>query len=93
MGDDLHHFIILHVVLDSVPKKQQWFPQTTLRPSQRKHAEAEPLFRRAIQIREKKLGDDHHHLATTLNHLALLLNAQVRVGIYSPYHMACGTWA
>jgi len=33
--------------------------------------EAEKLYRRALMIREEKLGADHPHVATTLNNLGL----------------------
>ena len=36
-------------------------------------AVAEPLFRRALGIREKALGPDHQHTAQALNNLALVL--------------------
>ena len=45
---------------------------------QGKYDEAEPLFRRAIDIGEKTLGPEHPNLATGLNNLARLLRAQVR---------------
>ena len=39
-------------------------------------ADAEPLHRRALAIREKALGAEHLDLATSLNNLALLYRAQ-----------------
>jgi tetratricopeptide (TPR) repeat protein len=36
------------------------------------YADAEPLFRRLLAIREKSLGPDHPDVATTLNDLAEL---------------------
>ena len=41
--------------------------------AQGKYAEAEPLFRRAIEIDEKTLGKDHPDVATRYNNLAFLL--------------------
>ena len=38
--------------------------------------EAEPLYRRAIEIDEKTLGKDHPNVATNYNNLALLLQDQ-----------------
>ena len=38
-----------------------------------RYEEAEPLYRRAIEIGEKVLGAEHPDLATRLNNLALLL--------------------
>ena len=40
------------------------------------YPEAEPLFRRALEIRKAQLGDDHPSVATSLNNLAKLLQAQ-----------------
>ena len=37
------------------------------------YAEAQPLFERALAIREKKLGPEHTRTASSLNNLALLL--------------------
>jgi tetratricopeptide (TPR) repeat protein len=41
-----------------------------------RYIEAEPLYRRAIEIGEKVLGKDHRDVATGYNNLALLLQAQ-----------------
>jgi CHAT domain-containing protein/tetratricopeptide (TPR) repeat protein len=41
-----------------------------------KYAEARPHFRRALAIREKALGPDHPDVATSLNNLAMLLQAK-----------------
>jgi tetratricopeptide (TPR) repeat protein len=38
-----------------------------------RRAEAEPLFRRALAIREKSLGPDHPSVANSLTNLANLL--------------------
>ena len=40
--------------------------------SQRKYAEAEPLFKRSLAIREKALGPEHPDVARSLNYLAKL---------------------
>ena len=37
-----------------------------------RYAEAEPLYRRSLEVREKRLGPDHPHVATSLNDLASL---------------------
>ena len=42
------------------------------------YAEAEPLFLRALAIREKTLGSSHPDLATSLNNMAELYKAQSR---------------
>ena len=39
---------------------------------------AEPLFKRALKIREEALGPDHPLVATTLNNLAALYRATGR---------------
>ena len=43
-----------------------------------RYAEAEPLFRRALAIREKTLDEDHTVTATSLNDLGVLLRLQGR---------------
>ena len=43
---------------------------------QGKYEEAEPLYQRALTIREKALGPEHPDTASTLNNLALLYNNQ-----------------
>ena len=45
---------------------------------QGKYAEAESLYERCQAIREKVLGPEHPHLATTLHNRAGLWQAQVR---------------
>ncbi|NDY74971.1 tetratricopeptide repeat protein, partial [Desulfobacter hydrogenophilus] len=44
--------------------------------SQGKYEEAEPLYQRALKIRETVLGPDHPSVATTLNNLAGLYESQ-----------------
>ncbi len=41
-----------------------------------RYAEAEPLYRRALEIREEQLGPEHPSVAMSLNNLASLLDAQ-----------------
>ena len=43
------------------------------------YAEAEPLFRRSLEIREKRSGADHPDYATSLNNLAGLYQDHGRV--------------
>ena len=43
------------------------------------YAKAEPLYKRALSIREKALGPDHPSVATGLNNLALLYRATGRM--------------
>ncbi len=40
--------------------------------AQGRYAEAEPLHKRALAIREKALGPDHPSVATSFNNLAAL---------------------
>ncbi len=44
---------------------------------QGRYAEAEPLYKRALAIKEKVLGPEHPEVATSLNNLGLLLNYSV----------------
>ena len=46
--------------------------------TQGNYAKAEPLYNRALSIKEKALGPDHPSVATTLNNLALLYRATDR---------------
>lgn len=48
------------------------------------HAEAEPLYRRALAIDEKSFGPDHPEVATDLNNLAGLLRATNRLAAAEP---------
>ncbi len=41
-----------------------------------KYDEAEPLYRRALAVREKALGPQHPDTAGSINNLALLLKSQ-----------------
>ena len=54
--------------------------------AQGKYAEAEPLHKRALQIREKALGPAHPNVATSLNNLALLYDAQGKYAEAEPLH-------
>jgi tetratricopeptide (TPR) repeat protein len=45
---------------------------------QGKHAEAEPLFQRALAIQEKALGPDHPDVAKVLGNYARLLREMKR---------------
>jgi len=42
--------------------------------------QAEPLYTQALEMRQRRLGDDHPHVAASLNNLAnaLLLSGAVR---------------
>jgi tetratricopeptide (TPR) repeat protein len=44
--------------------------------SQGRYAEAEPLYKRSLVIKENSLGKDHPSVATTLNNLAALYYKQ-----------------
>ena len=43
-----------------------------------RYADAEPLYKRALAIREEELGPDHPDVAQSLNDLAALYSAQGR---------------
>jgi Tfp pilus assembly protein PilF len=51
-----------------------------------RYAEAEPLYQRALAIREKALGADHPDTATSLNNLATLYYHQGRSGEAEPLY-------
>ena len=46
--------------------------------AERRHDEAEPLYRQALEISEKTIGTEHPDYATNLNNLALLLGVMGR---------------
>ena len=47
-------------------------------------AEAEPLFREALEIWRKALPDGHPNIAITLNNLAMLLQVQNKLAEAEP---------
>jgi tetratricopeptide (TPR) repeat protein len=51
---------------------------------QGRYGEAEPLYRRSLQIHEQQLGADHPTTATSLNNLAALYDSQGRYGAAEP---------
>ncbi len=53
---------------------------------QGRYAEAEPLHKRALAIREKALGPEHPDVAQSLNNLALLYPAQGKYAEAEPLH-------
>jgi tetratricopeptide (TPR) repeat protein len=55
-----------------------------LRYSQGRYADAEPLYKRSLAIREKTLGPDHEDVATSLNNLAELYRSQERYADAEP---------
>jgi tetratricopeptide (TPR) repeat protein len=56
-------------------------------------SEAEPMYRRGLDIREKSLGKDHPNVATSLNCLALLYYAQGKyTGAEPIYRRALGIY-
>jgi tetratricopeptide (TPR) repeat protein len=50
------------------------------------YAQAEPLYQRALAIREKALGPEHPYTASSLNNLALLLHDQGKVEEAEPLY-------
>ena len=51
-----------------------------------RYADAEPLYKRALAIREKALGPDHPAVAQLLNNLADLYTAQGRYADAEPLY-------
>ncbi len=51
-----------------------------------RYAEAEPMYRRALEINESQFGVDHPSVATSLNNLAELLRAQGKYAEAEPMH-------
>jgi tetratricopeptide (TPR) repeat protein len=50
------------------------------------YRDAEPLFQRALAIREKALGPEHLDVATSLNNLALVYQAQGKYADAEPLY-------
>ena len=55
--------------------------------AQGKYAEAEPLHKRALAIREKALGPEHPDVAKRFNNLALLYHVQGRYAEAEAFYM------
>ena len=53
---------------------------------QGRYADAEPLYKRSLAIREKALGPDHPDVATSLNNLAELYDDQGRYADAEPLY-------
>ena len=51
-----------------------------------RYAEAEPLYRRSLAIREKALGREHSHVAVSLNNLGTLSMDQGRYAEAGPLY-------
>ena len=62
-----------------------------LQSGQGRYTEAEPLFRRALAIREKALGPEHREVAQSLNNLAALYQAQGNHAEGEPLLQAVGS--
>ncbi len=60
--------------------------QAGLLQAQGKYADAEPLYRRALAIREKQLGINHQDVAESLSNLASLLCAQGKYKEEDPFY-------
>ena len=54
--------------------------------AQERYEEAEPLHRRALEVREKTLGPEHPDVALSLNNLAMLYQVQRRYEAAEPLH-------
>ena len=59
------------------PALVQIFTITGFLANQGNYDDAEPLYKRALVIREETLSPRHPDVATSLNNLASLLNSQV----------------
>ena len=57
---------------------------------QGKYAEAEPLYKRSLKIREKALGKEHPVVAHSLNNLATVYQAQDRYAEAEPRYKEAG---
>src|SRR5215813_7612663 len=55
---------------------------------QGKYGEAEPLYKRALAIRERRLGADHPDTATSLHNLAELYRSQGKYEEAEPLYRA-----
>ena len=55
--------------------------------AQGRYSEAEPLFRDALEIREKQLGPEHPDVASSLNNLAGLLQVQGKYAEAEPLYL------
>jgi CHAT domain-containing protein/Flp pilus assembly protein TadD len=77
--------------------KKSWVPDTLtsinnlglLYQSQGRYGEAEPLYKRCLQLREEVLGSNHPETLTSINNLALLYQAQGRYGEAEPLYKHC----
>ena len=54
--------------------------------TQRKYAQAEPLYQRVLKLLEQTIGPDHPTLATTLNNLAVVYEAQDKYAEAAPLY-------
>ena len=71
----------------SIPRRSS--ASTTWRSlyeSQGRYGEAEPLYRRALEARERVLGPEHPDTLTSVNNLAALYQAQGRYGEAEPLY-------
>ncbi len=55
--------------------------------NQGRYEEAEPLHKKALELRKKLLGEDHPDVATSLNNLGLLYNNQGRYEEAEPLYL------
>ena len=69
------------MVLPSVSLKHEGIDENACAP-QGKYREAEPLYLRCVNIKEKTLGSDHPYVAASLSCLAGVLEKQARVVIF-----------
>ena len=61
--------------------------------AQGRYAEAEPLYKRSLSIREKALGPNHADVGSSLNNLAELYRVQSRYAEAEPMYRRSNTGA
>ena len=67
--------------------------QAQLYRAEGRYADAEPLFKRSLAIREQALGPEHPDVAMSLNNLALLYRVQGRYAEAEPlYQRSLAIW-
>lgn len=68
---------IYHAMDYGAPIPATWAPTP-----QGKYRDAEPLYRRVMEIMEATLGKDHPQYSTSLSNLGGVLEKQVRAGVF-----------
>jgi tetratricopeptide (TPR) repeat protein len=71
---------------DSLARASDLLDRANCYKNQGKYSEAEPLYKRALAIKEEKLGHDHPDTATSLNNLAALYKNQGKYSEAEPLY-------